>query len=56
MKKYKKKLLTTSILITMSTIVMHIINRVVSASAVIKNLLPSRKKIFTSGALEMFLY
>ena len=43
MKKYKKKLLTTSILITMSTIVMHIVNRVIIASAVIKNLLPDRE-------------
>lgn len=39
MKKNKHKLLTISILITLSTITIHIINKIISASALIKNLL-----------------
>lgn len=46
MKKHKKKLLTVSILITVSTIVMHIINQIISASAVFKNLLPAKEEDF----------
>lgn len=39
MKNWKKKLLTISILTIASTLIMHIINKMISASAVIKNLL-----------------
>lgn len=41
MRKHKYKLLTISILITVSTIAIHIINRIINASATIKNLLHS---------------
>lgn len=39
MKKNKHKLLTISILITLSTIAIHIVNKIISASSQIKNLL-----------------
>lgn len=39
MKKHKYKLLTFSILITISTLVIHIINRIILASSVLKNML-----------------
>lgn len=39
MKKHKYKLLTFTILITLSTIAIHILNKIIAASSVLKNLL-----------------
>jgi pimeloyl-ACP methyl ester carboxylesterase len=46
MKKSKKRLLTTSFLITSSATAIYIINKMISASAVFKNLLSSKENNF----------
>lgn len=46
MKNHKKKLLTASILITSTAAIMYIINKMISASAVVKNLLSSDEENF----------
>jgi pimeloyl-ACP methyl ester carboxylesterase len=46
MKKAKKRLLTSSILITASTAAIYVINKMISASAIFKNILSSKESDF----------
>lgn len=55
MKKRKHKLITLGILFSIATVIIHIINSIITASSVLKDMLHVYSKIILTGVSDRYI-